>query len=478
MPIQFPKLKIPDCESIREIKPEFMNKIALSYKGKWNKIIVLLFCQFLITFSIDAQNPINPNIVLLLSDDHGAADLGFTGNKDVSTPVLDQLAKDGMVFDRAFAAASVCAPSRSAIYTGMYPHKNGGHQNHGSIRRGIKTMPEYLKEQGYRIALAGKVHVAPEVSFPFEYIERQEIPAFLESVKQEPFCLIIAYNNPHEPYFNKKNGVSPSQIQAKKWMPDTPETRMLTAAYYDNVENLDHEVGTSLYWLENAGFTDNTVIIYTSDHGPGLPFGKWTLYEQALQVPLIIKWKGIIPPGSQSGEMVSLVDVLPTFIELAGGKIPAGLDGKSLLPFLSGKKPGRHHQFIFAAYTNLGVQDANPYPIRSIRSDRYKLIVNFNHEEPFTIRMTNRMDDRALICGFRVLESWKKIANKNAFAAARYKQFRYRPKLELYDLENDPYELENLIDQADYAKIQIALATALQNWLKEQHDAVFEKMQN
>jgi N-sulfoglucosamine sulfohydrolase len=440
-----------------------------------NLLVVVISLGIAIINTVSAQNPLKPNIVLLLSDDHGAADMGCAGNPDVRTPVMDQLATEGMMFDRAFAPASVCTPSRSAIYTGLYPHRNGCHQNHGNIDTGIKTLPEYLLAQGYRIALAGKVHVAPEPSFPFEYIERHEIPDFLASAKKEPFCLIIAYNSPHEPYFNKKNGISYRNIKAKEWLPDTRETRMLTAGYYDNIENLDQEVGTSLYWLEKAGIADETMVIYTSDHGPGLPFGKWTLYENALHVPLIIKWNGIIQPGTRSDALVSLVDLLPTLTEMAGRQTPDDLDGKSLLPLIIGES-NTHHEYTYAAYTNKGVQDANTFPIRSIRNGQYKLIVNFNHEEPFTIRMTERPDDRAVVCGYRVLESWEMAIKKDSFAADRYQQFRYRQRLELYDLKNDPFELENLAGQVNHRTIQQTLIKELKKWLYEQGDMVYEEI--
>ena len=436
--------------------------------------MIVLFSLSYYPFRESKGQSLRPNIVILLSDDHGAADTGFSGNLDVSTPVLDMLAGEGMVFTRAFAAASVCTPSRATLYTGLYPHRSGSHANHSRIAPGIKTLPTHLKEKGYRVALAGKVHVAPESSFPFEYLDQPEIPDFLVSVGTDPFCLIIAYNNPHEPFFNKKNGVSFSHIASKPWLPDTRETRKLTAAYYDNVGNLDQEIGTSLYWLERAGLMDNTMIIYTSDHGPGLPFAKWTLYEKALHVPLVITWKEVIPPGKRSHSLVSLADILPTLVELTGGPLPPDLDGKSILSIITGEQEGNPHDYLFASYTNLGVQDANRYPIRSVRNDKYKLILNPNHEEPFSLRITNRPDERAVVCAYRAMESW--MEGGQAFAAERYKQFRYRPKIELYDLEKDPYELRNLAGQPGTEAIQKQLISTLKDWLRQQNDIIEDEI--
>ncbi|MCC5930963.1 MAG: sulfatase [Cyclobacteriaceae bacterium] len=416
-----------------------------------------------------------PNIILLLSDDHGAEDLAYAGNKDVATPFMDQLASEGIIFTHAFATASVCAPSRSSIYTGLYPHKNGCHQNHGEIYDHVKTLPHYLSELGYRVALAGKVHVGPENSFPFEYIERKDIPELLQSAGPQPLCLVVAYNQPHEPYFNKKNGVPYRSIQAKSWLPDTPETKGLTAAYYDNVENLDHEVGSTLYWLEKYGYTDNSIIIYTSDHGPGLPYGKWTLYEKALHVPLIIKWKGKIEAGRFIQAPVSLLDLLPSFMQWAGASELPELDGTSLLPLISGKE-NTQKPYLFAAYSNLGVQDANSYPIRSVTNHKYKLLVNFNHKEPFTIRMTERMDERSVICAWRVLESWKNAKNNPDFANERFRLFRFRPEIELYDLMQDPYELNNIAEDPEMQMMVKELRNELKKWMVEQGDLLSEQI--
>ena len=238
-----------------------------------NIFVLLILCIYVIksAYAIlgDIQQNITskPNIILFLSDDHGADDSGYTGNKDVSTPVIDTFSAEGMVFTHAFAPVSICAPSRSAIYTGLYPHRNGGHEQGCRINDGIETLPVYLKNNGYRVALAGKVHVKPETSFPFEYIDLNDVPTFLSSVKKQPFCLIISYFSPHEPYFNKKNGASYDNIQPKQWLPDTPETLKLTAGNYDNVENLDYQIGKDLYWIEKFGIPENTIQIYTSDHG-------------------------------------------------------------------------------------------------------------------------------------------------------------------------------------------------------------------
>src|SRR5690606_36644840 len=158
--------------------------------------------------------------------DHGAEDAGCFGNTDLNTPVLDQWAAEGMSFTRAYTTASVCAPSRSALFTGLYPHRNGCDRYHGGVNPGIKTLADYLKPLGYRVVLAGKTHIQPKDQFGFEYIDMREVPEFLRGVGDNPFCLIVALHTPHQPYFNHKGGYN--NITPKTWMPDTEATRRYT----------------------------------------------------------------------------------------------------------------------------------------------------------------------------------------------------------------------------------------------------------
>ena len=147
-----------------------------------------------------AKQQERPNIIIFLSDDHGAEDAACYGSPDLATPVIDQLAREGMMFTRAFTPVPVCSPSRSALFSGLYPHRNGCHQNHGEINASIKTLPGYLAPLGYTVVLAGKRHIAPEEAFDFTYMDIEEVPLFLKNIGDDPFCLIIAFNHPHQPY--------------------------------------------------------------------------------------------------------------------------------------------------------------------------------------------------------------------------------------------------------------------------------------
>ena len=427
-------------------------------------ILVFIFSVQLLS----GQNQGSPNIIIFLSDDHGAEDAGCYGNPDLQTPVIDQMAREGMIFRRAYAPVSVCAPSRSSLFTGLYPHKNGCDRNHGKVLPGIKPLPEYLKPLGYRVALAGKKHIQPEAQFDFEYLELHQVADFLGDVGDDPFCLIISMHAPHQPYFNHKGGYG--RITPKSWLPDTKATRQYTAAYYDHVNILDHELGTYLYWVEKYGYSD-ALQIYASDHGPAFPFAKWSLYEQGIRIPLIVKWPGVISAGSQSQELVSLVDVLPTLVMAAGGQEPGSLDGRNLSPVFKNESLP-HRNFIYAAYTNQGVQGANEYPIRAIVSHDMKVIVNLHSANEFHIDRMDTPDPRSLINSYDVLRSW--LEDGSEIIRQRARQHWKRPAVELYDLKKDPGELVNLAGLPEYYTTILSMVGQLERWMVEQNDPEIE----
>jgi len=385
-----------------------------------------------------------PNIVIIISDDHGLEDSGCYGNTVVQTPNINQLASEGMKFNMAFTATAMCAPSRSMLYTGLFPHRNGAHPNHSSIRPGIRTLPHYMSELGYKTALAGKTHIKPRQSFPFEYMGLDGVDKYLAKVGGEPFCLVIATKDPHGPYKKAKpgEGYDPAKVKLPPYLVDTPETRQLMADYYNSVTDLDQQVGEYLALIEKYSLKENTLFIYTSDHGSGFPFAKWTLYDAGLNVPFIARWPGRIKRGTITDAMISFVDVLPTFIEAVGGTPPEDLDGTSFLAVLEGKKRD-HREFIFATHTTKGIISGSEYPVRAIRTRTHKYIRNLIPDGTFTNVVTHGHDsDEAR--GARYWKSWVRLAESDAFAAERVKMYQHRPAQELYDLRTDPYELNNI----------------------------------
>ncbi len=407
-----------------------------------------------------------PNIVLFLADDQSIDDVGCYGNNVIRTPNIDSLAKEGLKFNLAFTPTAMCSPSRSALYTGLYPHRNGCHPNHSRIKTDIKTLPYYLKSTGYRVGLAGKVHVKPKQQFPFEYmgLRPKQIQNFIISVTNKPFCLIVASNEPHGPH--KKGGYKPDEVLVPPNKVDTQQTRQQLANYYTDIDLLDAELGRLLDLLKKHNLVQNTLFVYTSDHGYDI-FAKWSCYDAGLHVPFIVRWPGRVKTGTTTDAMVSFVDVLPTFIEAAGGKPPKDIDGRSFLPVLLGQKD-KHHDIVFGAHTTRGIISGRAYPIRSLRTRTHKYIRNLNPEAMFQCVTTHGHDYKEI--DHSMWGSWKQKAKNDAFAAKRVKVFQYRPAEELYDIIKDPYELNNLTDDQMNKKLLVSLRKKLDAWMKQQDD--------
>ncbi|NQT84074.1 sulfatase, partial [bacterium] len=418
-------------------------------------------------------------------DDHGYADAGCYGNDVVRTPNLDRLAKESMRFTHAFAGSPTCTPSRSVIYTGLMPFRNGAHPNHSRIRPGIKTLPHYLAALGYRVVLAGKTHVGPRAAFPFEYLPAQLKGHRAASVprvygndldtdvvdqlladhrttrKEQPLCLIIAAWSPHVVWRWKE--YDSAKVTVPPYMIDTALTRHAVARYYTDVTLMDKRLGDCLESVKKHGLQDNTLFIYTSDQGAQWPHAKWNLYDAGIRVPLLARWPGKVKAGSVSDAIVSLVDVLPTFIEVAGGEPPREMDGCSFLPVLLGKGT-RHRRVIFATHTGDGKM--NDFPMRCIRTSTHKYILNLKPQNLYTTHITDGKDRD----GRDYWQTWLEKAKTDEHAGRIVRDYQHRPAEELYDLRADPYELSNIA--ADPANRDLAkfLGKRLENWMEKQSD--------
>jgi uncharacterized sulfatase len=406
---------------------------------------------------------------MFLADDLSYEDLSCYGHSVVRTPNVDQLAKEGMNMTHMFTSTAMCAPSRSALYTGLYPHRNGCHMNHGRVKEGIKSIPHYLKPLGYHVALVNKKHIKPPEAFPFDYLHMDSVEQYISSLNNEPFCLIYASDEPHGPHAEGRITGNDIHQLPPTWV-DTPETRIVYAKYLNDVEKMDAEFGSLIDLLKEKDLYENAVTIFTSDHGYEY-FAKWTCYETGLRVPFIIRWKNL-EPGIQNHALASFIDILPTFVEIAGGTTPGHIDGSSLQEVFLENKPD-HREFIFGSHTNRGIISGIAYPVRSVRDRQYKYIKNLNSDSLFqnvlTHGWTYNPDDAA-----PVWKSWLKVAEKDAVIAERVNSLVSRPSEELYDLKNDPYELTNLADDPKYADIKSKLKTKLDQWMADQGDMGME----
>jgi N-sulfoglucosamine sulfohydrolase len=445
--------------------------------------LILLFGAVVVT---DAQN--RPNIILFVADDHTATDCGAYGSREVRTPNIDLLARQGLLFRNAFAASPTCMPSRAALFTGLMPFRNGAHANNlagqSQCREDVLSLPYYLKKLGYRVAQAGKTHFGPKSVFPFERIADSEVPEpgfennrglhmdlntgavdkWLDTVPaNEPFCLIVCDHSPHV-IWTAQPTYDPSTVTVPPNHIDTPDLRKSRARYYTDITKMDTNLGKVLTSAEKHGFATNTVFIYTADQGAQWPFAKWGLYDQGIRVPFIVRWPGKLKPGSSTGAMISLVDVLPTLIEIVGGKPSADLDGRSFLGLLEGSS-SQHREVIFATHSqDMGM---NFTPMRCVRTERYKYIFNLSPENKYTTHMDKAKDHDG---GREYWESWVKSAGSDPRSAAILKRYHTRPREELYDALLDPYEVHNLADEPAYKDIKQDLNKQLIAWRKQQND--------
>ncbi|RYG59642.1 hypothetical protein EON80_25500, partial [bacterium] len=395
------------------------------------------------------------------------------GSPDVRTPNMERLSATGMTFNQAYVASPSCAPSRAAFLTGLMSARNGSEANHARPRRGIKLLPAYLKEQGYEVVAFGKVSHYDQVKEQgFDLVEHSgyhDDVAIGEAVKwlnartsKKPLAFFVGTNWPHVPWPNDAEGQDPAKVKLPPTLFDTPETRNLRARYYAAVTRFDKELG-EVYDATQKKLGPNTFFLHSSDHGAQWPFGKWNLYDEGIRTPLIASWPGVIKPKTRSNAMVSWIDILPTLIEVAGGKPPADLDGRSFLPVLRGQT-NKLRDRIFTTHSGDG--DMNVYPMRSVRTSKWKYILNLHPEFAYTTHIDRNTENVPRF----YFNTWRDAAATNPQAAAILKRYRERPAEELYNVEADPFEQHNLAGQAKYASTQQELHRELEDWMKAQGD--------
>ena len=411
-------------------------------------------------FWIQAQDSsTSPNFIFYLADDQDLLDYGIYGNPKVHTPAVDALAKEGMRFTNFYTSQAICAPSRSQIFTGMHPLKNGCMANHLPVKPNLKTVIDYMKAEGYEVVLAGKGHVKPNSVFQWSkyfksvdnrYLPLDKLENYLENVKK-PFCVFVTSDFPHGPY-PKISEYTNEDIYRLPY--DRGNFRKLKTGYYQNIRDDNAQLERVLEMVITNGLVDNSIFIYTSDHGIS---GKWGVSEQGLKVPFIVRWPGVVEANSVSETMLNFVDILPTFLDIIGADIPQDLDGKSFQPTLKGNTDPIH-DYIFSLATKQNIQKCKVFPSRAIRGKRFKFIRNYNSIE--------------------VVESnYGSNPVVNAFIKKSSESFPNVPFEELYDLELDPYQEQNLINNPEYLEQKNRLSSALENWMIAQNDfLIHQKM--
>lgn len=429
------------------------------------------------TIIAEVKTAEKPNIVLILADDMSWFDVGAYHDrfdnvpKNAITPNIDKVASEGMLFSRSFTATAMCAPTRMQLYTGIYPVRNGAYGNHTRVYDDVKSAAHYFRELGYRVGLSGKGHIFPRKAFPFERTGKEnkgpkeessfgieQTRKFMARNKNQPFFLVIASANPHGPWNRGDSSLyPPNGLEIPVFLNDTTGLRYRLSKYLAEVSDLDREVGLIDTEIDNLGIKNDTIFIFTSEQGSSLPFGKWTNYDAGLRNAFIIRWPNKIDANVSTDAMIEYVDVVPTLTDLATNTIPENLDGKSFKAVLQGKA-NKHKAHVFGIQTSLNVHEGAPYPIRSVRGEKFKLIHNLIPENNFSNVVTNN--------------SWfeEELATEKKISDDNYAGYVKRPEFELYNIVKDPFEENNIIDQPQYTRQVIALKKELAKWMEQQGD--------
>jgi len=421
-----------------------------------------------------------PNFLIIMADDCTYNDLPVYGGANARTPAIDALAKQGLVFNRAYLAEAMCQPCRAELYSGMYPIRNGCAWNHSLCRPAITTMPHRLGRLGYRVGLAGKVHVGPSKAIPFEEVtgfdsncvrnptsrhDLKGVAEFLAPRQNEPFCLVIALVEPHVPWvMGDPSKYPPDKIELPANISDTPQTRREFSRYLAEITYMDSQVADILKALDDSGQVENTLVLFTSEQGSQFPGCKWTNWDTGLHTALIARWPAHLPAGKRSDALVQYADVLPTLLAAAGGKPPTdAMDGMSFLPVLLGQR-GDHRQYAYGMHNN--VPEGPPYPIRTVCDGEFRYISNLAYTEIYLekhLMGTGRLNNP-------YWATWLEAASRDRRTYNLVKRYMRRPAEELYHTALDPFEMKNLADNPRHAETKARLSAELDRWRKSQSD--------
>ncbi len=413
------------------------------------------------------------NFLLITADDMNWDSVGVYGCKVPGiTPNIDRLAAGGLRFQRAHITIAVCQPCRQVLMTGRYPHRNGGMGFYG-IRQNVPTLQEALREAGYFQGILGKVpHLAPAGKFPWDVIVkagqlrngrgpelyRKAAADFFAKAKAagKPFFLMANSHDPHRPFVGARRRrkkprpgaaqkasapaasriYEPQEAIVPAFLPDIPNVRREVAQYFGSVHRCDETVGAVLSALAESALADNTLVMFFSDHGMAFPFAKTNCYFNSTRTPWICRWPGRIKPGTVDREhFISGIDFMPTILAAAGVTAPAGMDGKSFLPLLTGGKQAGREEVFTVFHETAG---RKKYPMRCLQDRRFGYIYNAWADGKTVFRNESQSG--------LSMNAMKAAAQTDERIAARVKLFLYRVPEELYDFENDPAALKNLVD--------------------------------
>ncbi len=465
----------------------------------------LLMVLSLFARTISKDTSINkPNILLILSDDHSFPHVGCYGDANVLkyniTPNLDAFAKQGMRFERAYTTAPQCAPSRISIFTGCSPVSIDVTRFAEPSRKEVPFFTDVLRKSGYWVGLDGRNHhldgaeedknpminevLANEgmrslktrfdhvVKFNTKGAHLTEVPAKINAIidevpKGKPFFLYFGFNQPHRKFGEDFEEINPSDLVLPPDFPDLPEVRKDYARYLSDVREMDRGFGSIMKVLEERGLSKNTIVIFIGDNGESLLRGKGTLCGRGTHVPLIIRYPATLKKGNLSTKtLVSGEDLAPTILEMVGLSFENKISGKSFLSTLKGVNETNKRDYVFAErgwhagpLTRTDGLDLS----RSVTSEQFNFIYNALPKQEFAqVDMVKT-------------EAWQEVVkahtdNRLSDLLQKFYFYKERPVFELYDLTNDPFELNNLTGKKEFKDIEKTHREALEKKMIIDHD--------
>lgn len=466
-----------------------------------------------------------PNILLILSDDNSVPHDGCHPNAGSRayrlTPNLEAFASESMCFERAYSTAPQCAPSRGSIFAGRNPVDIGITRFAQPARLDVRYFSDILRASGYWTGLEGRNHhLAGREDDPphvkdvlaatglsaiqnrFDYVNTfgtkglapaelaGRVGATLDKVPADkPFFLYFGFNQTHRPFVSDHRDIDSSKLQLPPDWPDLPEVREDYASYLADLRSMDRQFGSLMAMLKARGLAENTIVVFMGDNGDAMYRGKGTLYERGNHVPLIIRWPGMVKPGSRDSSLVSGIDLAKTFLDAAGQQPDPRMTGVSLVSRLRGQG-GSGPDYVFTERGwhpgGLNVSEGLDYA-RAITGQRYKLIYNAQPGQPYSPvdqggrfivrdpkeaagRDADPLPARARTDEERALGAWRAVVRAHEAGTLsplidRIYFVRPRPIFELYDLQTDPYELNNLAGRPEYGPIELKLRKELDKWM-------------
>jgi len=416
-------------------------------------IILILLLGLSLSFK---PQDTRPNILWITIEDW-SPDLSCYGTKGIYTPHVDKLASQGIRYTRAFTTSPVCSTSRSAMMTGFHQNYIGANQHRENNKKplpyGIKPIPKLFEEAGYYTSL-----MSWKTDCNFLPNAKEEL--FMDQKDWtgrkpgQPFFARITFGGTHRKWNrDPERPIDSKDIELPPYYADTEFIRRDWANGLEQMQLVDKEIGALLKRLEDEGLAENTLVFFISDHGRCHIRGKQFLYDGGIRIPMIMRWPGKVKPGQVDNKMVMSIDICATILEAAGIEAPVPLHGQSLF-----SKAVKKRKYIFAARDKM---DETHDAMRTIRSKDYKLILNLMPERPYCQYNHYKEASYPVLAEMNIMnmKGLLNLAQALFFSATK-------PEIELFDLKNDPYEVNNIAEDPKYAKIKAELLVELENWRK------------